>query len=410
VKPIQEEYTGGEKERYQVLGSGVVISADGLVVTNNHVAEKAVQIRCVLFNKEQVPARVVGLDAETDLALLQLKLPPGHEPLPYAGFSNSEGVKAGEFVMALGSPFGFTRSISLGIVSNTKRYIGFETIYKYNTWIQTDAAINPGNSGGPLVNTQGEIIGINALDVFAADGLGFSIPSNVVQEVVKRLKKDGRVIRAWTGLKLQALKDFNSDTFVDSEFGVLIADVDESSPAEEAGVKSHDLLLEINGAKVNGTYVEDLPQIRWLLADLPLDTPSKFLLERRDGPGEKIEISFTPSEKGKFEGADFECKQWNMTVKEISKFRDPDLYFRRPKGIYIQGIRAPGNARDADLRRKDIILSIDGKKVESLEDVKEIYSEIMEDEKREKRVRVVVLRGGYQKWIILDYKTDYTKE
>ncbi len=131
VKPIRESYEAGEKEREQVFGSGVIISPDGLVVTNHHVVDKAIEINCVLWNKEQVPATLIGQDKETDLALIRLKW-EGKEPLPYAEFGDSEKLTEGQFVMALGAPFGFTRSISLGIISHTQRYIGFRTIYKYN--------------------------------------------------------------------------------------------------------------------------------------------------------------------------------------------------------------------------------------------------------------------------------------
>ncbi|HAU38114.1 MAG TPA: hypothetical protein DCX07_10420, partial [Phycisphaerales bacterium] len=142
VKPIRETFEAGERQRAEVFGSGVIISADGLVVTNHHVAEKAIEVNCVLGDREQVLATVVGLDPETDLALLKLDLPPGHPPLTVACFGDSDVVEPGQPVLALGSPFGFTRSISQGIISNTKRYIGFTTQYQYNLWLQTDAAIN----------------------------------------------------------------------------------------------------------------------------------------------------------------------------------------------------------------------------------------------------------------------------
>ena len=182
VKPVQESFLEGERKRIEVLGSGVIIDPEGYVVTNNHVAEKAVEVNCVLGDKEQVPARVIGLDPETDLALLKLKLKKDHPPLPVAEFADSNQVTEGQFVMALGAPFGFTRSISLGITSNTQRYLGFTTEHKYNVWFQTDATINPGNSGGPLVNTEGRIIGINTLGTFTGN-IGFSIPSNVVRDI-----------------------------------------------------------------------------------------------------------------------------------------------------------------------------------------------------------------------------------
>jgi len=297
VKPIRETYEDGKKERQQVFGSGVIISQDGLAVTNHHVVDKAVEINCVLWNKDHVPATLIGQDKETDLALIRLKW-DRKEPLPFARFADSDRVTEGQFVMALGAPFGFTRSISLGILSNTQRYIGFRTMYKYNLWIQTDAAINPGNSGGPLVDTQGRIVGINTLGI-TFGSMGFSIPSNEVKKIVARLKKDGKCVRAWTGLELQALKDFDSNTFIDSEDGVLIKGVEEDSPADRAGVRSGDILLQVNGKKIHGMYVEQLPHIRWALADLPAGKPVRLTI-RRAGRDQAVEL--TPVLKGAIEG------------------------------------------------------------------------------------------------------------
>lgn len=423
IKPIREEFSTGEKRQQEVFGSGVIISEDGYVVTNNHVVEKAIQINCVLFDKEQYLAKIIGLDPETDLALLKLEskqvnqiktqqsgvAETANSPFPMAEFGNSDDIREGQFVMALGSPFGFTRSISLGIISNVNRYIGFQTQYKYNTWIQTDAAINPGNSGGPLVNTEGKIIGINTLGLVGlAEGMAFSIPVNVVKDVVKRLKRDGRVLRAWTGLHLQALMDFQTNTFTPGDRGVLIQNVDVDSPAQMAGIKSGDILIGINKESVQGgTYVEELPAIRCELADLPIGETA-ILTVLRD---EKImDFELVPFLKDKFEGEDFDCSRWSFTIKEISKFSTPDLYFLRNEGVYIQGIRYPGNAYIAGLQKNDIILSIDEIPINSLKDIKEVYGKITDDEDREKKVVIKVLRKNYPRLFVLDYRHDYSEE
>ena len=411
VKPIREEYSSGEKTRAEILGSGVIISPDGLVVTNNHVAEKAVEINCVLYNKEQVKAEIVGLDKETDLALLRLKLPPDAEPLPYGQFADSEKVSEGQFVMALGAPFGFSRSISLGIVMNANRYLGFESLYKYNIWIQTDAVINPGNSGGPLVNTEGQIIGINTLGVMIG-GMGFSIPSNIVNDIVERLQRDGKVVRAWTGLRLQALKDFNSSTFTEGDTGVLVAGVEDDSPAQLAGLRAGDVLLSVNGQDFVGKYVEQLPSLYWKLADLPRDQESELTFRRA---GSVRQAKMTATLKEKFEGEDFDCRRWNMTVKEISQFLNPEVAFYRSKGVFVRAVRYPGNAYKAGIRRNDIILQAGDDlagmtKVTSLADIKKIYQEIISDEDREKKVLIQVLRDGLQELKVLDYRKDYDEE
>jgi serine protease Do len=215
IKPIQQEFRGGKMEKVQVFGSGAIISPEGYVVTNNHVAEKATEIRCVLSDREEVTAKIVGLDPETDLAVIKLNLAErkSKEPLPVAEFGDSTLLRVGELVMAMGAPHGFERSVSRGIVSSVERYLDFAP---YNLWIQTDAAINPGNSGGPLVDIHGRIIGINARGMRGADNLGFAIPSMVVKDVVARILADGKVQRAWTGLRFQALKDFRKSSYIDA--------------------------------------------------------------------------------------------------------------------------------------------------------------------------------------------------
>jgi len=406
VKPIVEDYGSGEKKQAEVFGSGVIISPDGYAVTNWHVVDKAVRINCVLYDERQVRVELIGSDRDTDLALLRLPDPPEGKSYPHARFADTTGMQEGDFVMALGSPFGFQRSISLGIISNAQRYIGFDTEYKYNTWIQTDAAINPGNSGGPLIDTRGAIVGINTLGIDGS-GIGFSIPASCVQDVVARLKRDGRVVRAHTGLRLQALKDFHSNTFVDAEHGVLIAGVEENSPAARAGIRAGDILLTLDGKALDGLYAEMLPAIWRALADLQADGPVPMELQR---DSEKVQVRITPELKGLSEGEDFDCRRWNMTVKEINKDRTPQLYYLREKGVFIQGIRYPGNAANSGLGRRDILLTIDKEPVETMADVKRVYERILQDDKREKKILLEVLRSGLRKWIVLDYRRDYEQE
>jgi len=405
VKPIVEDYDSGEKKQQEVFGSGVLISADGYAVTNWHVVDKAVSINVVLYDKRQLETELIGSDRDTDLALLKLPTPPEGQSYPHARFAET-AAQEGDFVMALGSPFGFQRSISLGIISNAERYIGFDTEYKYNTWIQTDAAINPGNSGGPLIDTRGAIVGINTLGV-EGSGLGFSIPASTVKVIAERLQRDGEVVRSYTGLRLQALKDFQSNTFVDVERGVLIAGVEENSPAAEAGIRAGDILLSIEGQAIDGTYAEMLPAIWRLLADLAIDGPVTVALQRGS---ERVEVEFTPEQKGQSEGEDFDCRRWNMTVKEINKYRTPKLYYLRPSGVYIQGVRYPGNASTSGLTRRDIILKIDNEAVETVKDVERVYERIVQDEQREKKALFEIMRNGLRKWIVLDYRRDYEKE
>ncbi len=399
VKPIQESFDVGEKRKVIVYGSGVIVAPEGLVITNYHVVEKAIEIRCVLSDRREVPAELLGQDRETDLALLKLELGAG-ERVPFIPLGNSDELVEGQFVMAMGAPFGFTRSVSLGIVSNTRRYLDSSP---YNLWIQTDAAINPGNSGGPLVNVKGEVIGINARGVFMADNIGFAIPSNRVTEVMAAIRRDGEVPRSWTGIQLQPLKDFEKSIFIPATEGVVVASVDRGSPGETAGLKTGDRILLVNGKKVDGLYREDLPSVRRLLAALPAGTPATVVFVRE---GSKQTAPLSPVAKGKVEGDDLELKEWDLTLKEINKFTDRLLAYFHPAGVFIQGVKAGGNARQSGLRSGDILLKIDGEAVADLDAARRIYNRLDTLPRGKRKVLCEVMRGGYLTWIVLDFNRE----
>lgn len=401
VSPVVEQFEEGEKKRQEVVGSGVIISPEGEVVTNRHVVDKAVDIRCLLFDGRVMRAKTVGQDKDTDLALIKLE---GDGPFPYAEFADSSTIFEGQFVMAMGAPWGLSRSVSLGIVSCTERFLPQG---EYSLWLQTDAALNPGNSGGPLVDVDGRVVGICTLASLIGGDMGFAVPSNTVRKVVDGLRKDGRVMRAWTGLTLQPLKDFKRNTFFDARKGVLVAGVAPRSPAEAAGFKVGDLLLSVNGNPTDGVTEEDLPRTRRALAELPVGEAAEACLRRK---GEEIRLVITPREKGKVEGEDFDCEAWNMTVKAINEFATPELHYFVKKGVYIQGVKMPGNASQAGLRRKDIVISMEGKRIGTLEELARIYEELVSDEARPKRVRMEVLRGGIERLVVLDYSTKYERE
>ncbi len=402
IKPIQREFRGGKMEKVQVFGSGVIISPEGFVVTNNHVAEKATDIKCVLSDKEEISAKVVGLDPETDLAVLKLNLSERRSTaqLPFASFGDSGKLRVGELVMAMGAPHGFERSVSRGIVSSLERYFEFAP---YNLWIQTDAAINPGNSGGPLVNIRGEIVGINARTMRGAENLGFAIPSEIAKNVAERIIRDGKVTRAWTGIRLQALKDFTKSSFIEAKQGVLVAGVDEESPAAEAGLRAGDIVCSVNGSPIQGMYETDLPAVERRLAELPTGRPARFEIHRA---GSAFNAEVTPTVKGKQEGEDFECKRWDLTVKEITKFSEPFLSFQKPSGVYVQGVKPSGNARASGIFPFDVILSIGDRQVENLGDVRAAYEDSLKLERGKRKILFRLMRGGYKHLVVLDFEKD----
>ncbi|MHC4981835.1 MAG: S1C family serine protease, partial [Planctomycetota bacterium] len=207
IRCLQESHETGKKVTQEIAGSGVIISPDGRMLTNWHMVDKAVEIRCLLSDGRAMDAKVIGKDKDTDLALLQIELPEGTEKVPYAEIGDSTRLKEGDFVMAMGAPWGLNRSVSIGIVSCTRRYLPAHS--EYSLWLQTDAAISPGNSGGPLVNTEGKIIGINTLGVMIGGDMGFAIPAETIKLIISHLSSRGEADWSWTGLQLQPLKDFN---------------------------------------------------------------------------------------------------------------------------------------------------------------------------------------------------------
>jgi len=405
VRPIREDYSEGKKRRMVVGGSGVIISEDGYLVTNHHVAEKAIEIRCVLYDNTMLQADLIGTDQDTDLALLKLRAPDGERTFPVARLADSSRIEEGQFVMALGAPWGLKRSISLGVVASAQRYL--EGASQYSLWIQTDASLNPGNSGGPLINTDGEVVGINTLGYNWGGDMGFSVPSNTVAYVIDQLKQHGEVKRSWTGLRLQPLRDFERDSFFEGDRGVLVASVDPGSPAEQADLAPGDLILSVNGAPTDGLYNEDLPQVRDLLGRLPIGQPVEFKIKR---DGEARALGMTLREKGLVEGEDLDLKRWNMTVKAINEHFDPDLFYYVKQGVYVQAVRYPGNAVEAGFKRRDVIVKVDNKPVKTLEDIQKVYEQIMADAGRRKWVAFEIVRRGIPSLLVLDYTRDYDKE
>ena len=227
------------------LGSGFIISKEGLVITNNHVVEKADIIKVKLSNGDSYDAEVVGRDPKTDIALIKIK---GNGSFPFLPLGNSDKMQVGDWVLAVGNPFGLESTVTAGIISAKQRNIGAGP---YDDFLQTDAPINPGNSGGPLVDLDGEVIGINTAIVASGQGIGFAIPSNMANNIISQLRDSGKVVRGWLGVMIQRItpeleKSFN----LKGDEGALVADVPEDSPASKAGIKRGDVIVEFNGKAI----------------------------------------------------------------------------------------------------------------------------------------------------------------
>ena len=369
------------------------------------MVDKAIEVRCLLLDGRAYHAEVLGTDKDTDLALLKLERPADDPAVAYAELGDSDALTEGDFVMAMGAPWGLSRSVSIGIVSCTRRYL--EDHSEYSLWLQSDASISPGNSGGPLVNTQGQVIGINALGTSYGGDMGFAIPSNTLARMVPQMREHGRVDWSWTGLRTQPIRDFGRDMYFEGTTGVIVASTDPESPARRAGLLKRDRILKINDDPVNALTEEDLPAVRRRLGMLAKDQPAAITIRRGD---ETIVVNLTPREKGKVEGEELECARWDLTIKTINQFDNPGLYFHRKEGVFIYGTEQPGNAAQAGLASSDIILKIDGQAVKTLDDVKKIHDQAVENIRTKTRAVFTVLRNGLMRQLVIEYSRDYDKE
>jgi len=369
IRPVQEVFTGGRREERQVVGSGFIVSRDGYVVTNNHVAGDSSLVRCVLSSKEEVDAEVVGADPFTDLAVLKLKT--GRTNLPVATFAKGDTIEAGQTVIAMGSPHGLARSVSLGIVSVTDRYLGGsgEMAAPFNNWIQTDAAINPGNSGGPLVNMRGEVIGVNARRLPGAENVGFAIPVSIARDVVREIIEHGHVRRSWLGLGLQEMMRKTDDP---TQQGVIISFIDPLSPCADSGLAPGDILKAINSEPVHARFVEDLPAVRNHIAELPTGEEATLTVLRGD---EKLEFTVTPAERFQLKGEEVEFEAWGFTASEITPVLARRAQLPDTNGVVVTGAQVGGYAENAGLQTWDVVLTMDGEPVKGLEDFRDKYRE-----------------------------------
>lgn len=389
IKVVQENMNSGRSSTASASGSGVIISPAGEIVTNNHVIDKAKSIRCLLNDGRAFDAELVGCDKDTDLALLKLKLPPDTPSLPCAYFTDKP-VAEGDLVMALGAPWGLNRSISIGIISCANRYLAGHSLY--SLWYQTDASISPGNSGGPLINTQGRVVGINTLGMFAAGALAFTIPSPTVEIVLERLRKYGKVNWAWFGLRLQPLRDFERNIYQPYSEGVLVAGTESNSPARKAGFEPNDLLLAVNGKKVTAITAEDLPAIYRMLGLVEFGKDVTFRVKR---DGSVFDIVCAAAEKGKVEGDEVACGGWGFTAKAINRFDTPNLHFYQPEGVFVFGVKQRSPAALAGLLKNDIILQVNERSITTLNDLLASYEAAEKRSGSDRRTRLTVMRNGF---------------
>jgi len=381
--------TPDRQMKQQSLGSGFIINRDGFIVTNNHVVENADEIKVKLSDSREFKAKVIGRDAKTDLALI--KISSSFENLPVLALGDSDKMRVGDWVMAVGNPFGLEQTVTQGIISATGRVIGSGP---YDNFLQTDAPINPGNSGGPLVNLKGEVIGINTAIVQQGQGLGFAIPSSLAKTVIDQLKGKGKVVRGWIGISIQTMTPDLAKSFGMSEAkGALVGDVVRGGPADKGGIQQGDVIISFAGKNVKSA--NDLPL---MVAETPVghEVPVSLL---RNGKEVHVTVKVAEMTEAKVaaqsQGA---VASLGMKVDDLSPQWRQKFGIGEPGGVVVVSVDEGGLADQAGIQKGDIIKEVNRKPVKNLEE----YSAAIEETPKGKPILFLLKRGKQSLFVTLE--------
>jgi serine protease Do len=368
IHVVSVDFQDGRELKREASGSGTIISPDGLVITNHHVAGRTRAITCTLASREEIPAELVGTDPLSDIAVLRLR-PASPRSFPVATFGDVTTLKVGDRVLALGSPLALSQSVTMGIVSNTEMImpgmfwpfnrmtLDGEDVGSIVRWIGHDAAIFGGNSGGPLVNMHGQIVGINEISL----GLAGAIPADLAREVADAIIRDGRVKRGWIGLEIQPLLTSSKATR-----GALVGGTIEGSPSAEAGFASGDILLKLAGRDVLVRFAEEVPVFNQMVMRLPIGKPVEATVLRA---GAEKTLRVTPSERESVDARIRELPLVGVTASNLTGWAAKELKRTSRDGVRVRGVRPGGPADEAKpaLREDDVILSVDDRPTVSFE-------------------------------------------
>jgi serine protease Do len=361
------------------LGSGFIISDEGYILTNNHVVSGADEIKVKLSDGREFKGDIKGFDAKLDLALIKIT---AKDHLPLATLGDSDTIEIGEWVMAIGNPFGLAQTVTAGIISAQGRVIGSGP---YDDFIQTDASINPGNSGGPLFNAKGEVIGINTAIVAGGQGIGFAIPINMAKSIIPQLKEKGKVTRGWLGVSIQPITPELSQSFgLEEEKGALVAEIIKESPAEKAGIKTGDIILEFNGRVIH--EMNELPR---LVAATPVGKKVSVKV-LREGKTEEIPVTVERLKDGDDGGQPALVQDsLGMSVRELNKEVAAKLGIKEQKGVVVTELKPGSAAEQAGISKGDIIREINGATISSIDD----YEKAVSQHKKGGMMRLLLRRG-----------------
>jgi serine protease Do len=362
------------------LGSGFIISNDGYIFTNNHVVENTDKILVKISDGKEYEAKIIGADPKTDIALIKIKPDNG---LPTAALGDSDTVRVGEWVIAIGNPFGLEQTVTAGIVSAKGRVIGAGA---YDNFIQTDASINPGNSGGPLFNMQGKVIAINTAIVAQGQGIGFAIPINMAKSILEDLKTKGKVTRGWLGISIQDIsEDIAKNMNYKGKNGVLVSDVFKGDPADKAGIKVGDIITEINGKSIRDTHA-------LLLTTASLHVGEKATIKAlRDGKEISFQVIVTErKDKPETVLAKKSGGYFGINAQEINKELAKHLGLSNNTGVIVTDVEEGSPADDVGIQQNDVIVQVNKVKIISLKQ----FSTEMSKAAEKKSVILLIKRGN----------------
>lgn len=405
-----EMYREGKRDLARGIGSGVIIDDQGRILTNYHVAGRAAEIYITLANKERVPARLIGDDHWTDLAIVQLDMDVVKArgiSFNFAELGTSDTLVPGQDVMAIGTPFGLARTCTLGVVSNNDRTFypdrmeinGYET-GDFSNWIQMDTPINPGNSGGPLVDMTGKIVGINTRG--GGQNLNFAVPIDTAKQVVAAIlasatpEKKGKVTRSDLGLEFKPLQDLESFYNIDINKGVLVNNVERNSPAYKAGVRTSDILLEINKKPVNARFPEEIAAVRKTIADIAVGQPTELTVRR--GGETKTFTAVTQKLESQL-GEENQAKTWGLSVRDVTNRFANERQLDDDQGVWITTLSPGYPAAKAELMVGDVIRSVNMKPVTDLETFVKLYEASIKN--KDPRVLIEVSRNRGRQTMVL---------
>lgn len=370
------------------LGSGFIISDDGYILTNNHVVAGADEIKVKLTDGREFKGEVKGTDKKLDLALVKIV---GKDHFPVALLGDSDAIRVGEWVMAIGNPFGLEQTVTAGIISATGRVIGSGP---YDDYLQTDASINPGNSGGPLFNTRGEVVGINTAIVAGGQGIGFAIPVNMAKGIITQLKETGKVTRGWIGVAIQTVTPDLAQSFgLTGEKGALVSEVVKDGPADKAGVKSGDIILEFDGKTIHEMNV--LPRV---VAATPVGKKAGVKV-LRDGKDLLLTVTVDRLKEKEEEGeaAAQVPDKLGMSVSELNGELAAHMGIAETKGVVVVDVKPDSIAEEAGIAKGDIVKEINGMKISTVGD----YEKAIAARKKGGVLRLLLKRGDSSLFVAL---------